>query len=134
MPIKDAKESASYWDNGNYFPINSQIALNKPEKYKENMCIETWLDQVESFLQPFDKKIWAAITSTYLNESCYKTIRNIKEIKQSEDGFSSLKNQLIDLYAPKKSNNTEKKIAIGQLLNRKQNEYEQVSDFVCDLT
>ena len=64
LPIKNARKSASYWDNGNYFPINSQIALNKTEKYKENMCIKAWLDQEESFFQPFNKKIWAAITST----------------------------------------------------------------------
>ena len=29
-------------------------------------------------------------------------MRNIKEIEKTEDGFSSLKNQQIDIYAPKK--------------------------------
>ena len=47
--------------------------------------------------------------------------------------FSSLKYQLIDLYAQKKSTKTENKFAIGQLLNRKQNEYELVSDFGYDM-
>ena len=82
--------------------LNGQGALKKPETFRENMCIETWLEKLESFLRPFDKRTWADIASTYLSESCYKKIKKLRELKKKEGGFLELKRQLSELHVPKR--------------------------------
>jgi len=128
VQLKDPIESTHIWNNGNKFsPINNIVKA--PKEFNESMCVETWLEQIECFLRPFDKRIWVETASTYLSEAPYKKIRNMKELKKKEDGFDQLKKQLIDSYAAKKNNFGTNLLTFQDVLSRVQLENESVSNF-----
>ena len=52
------------------------------------MCVETWIDQMESYVRQFKKGLWAEIAASYISETPYKKIRNIKELKVKDDGLA----------------------------------------------
>ena len=78
MQLKDI-EPTYLRDHGfKISPIKSIVRVQT--EFTLQMCIETWLEQIESFLGPFDKKIWVDVASTYLSEAPYKKISNIREL------------------------------------------------------
>ena len=76
MQLKDTEPTYLRDHGDNIPPINKIVRV--PREFTEQMCIETWLEQIESFLGPFDKRMWVEVTSTYLSEEPYKKIRNMR--------------------------------------------------------
>ena len=74
-------------------------SLRVTEKFKENMCVETWIDQMESNVKQFEKGLYVDIKALNIIETPYNNIRNIKELNEKEDWFKELKKQLKETYA-----------------------------------
>ena len=49
MQLKSPRESSN---NESYFP-----SLRFPEQFKEDMYVETWIDQMESYVKHFEKEL-----------------------------------------------------------------------------
>ena len=65
--------------------------MRVPEQFKEDMCVETWIDLMESYVKQFEKGLPVEIAASYISETLYKKIRNIKDLKEKEDRFKELK-------------------------------------------
>ena len=108
MQFKNPRESSNQWNNGNNFP-----SIRVPEKFKEDMCVETWIDQMES----------------YTSDTPYKKIRNIKELKLKDDGFAEFIKILREKYAMNHRMCQENTFTFSHLLDRIQLDNESVSEF-----
>ena len=93
------------------------------------MCVETWIDRIESYVKQFEKGLLVEIAASSISETPYKKIRNIKDFKEKEDGFNEIKRQLRENYAINQMTCNEKSLTFSHLLNRVQIENESVSDF-----
>ena len=49
MQFKNPMESPNQWNNVSNFP---------PEQFKDDMCVETWIDQMEPYVKQFEKRLW----------------------------------------------------------------------------
>ena len=67
MQLKSPRESSNQWNSGSYFP-----SLRVPEQFKEEMCVETWIEQMESYVKQFEKGLWVEIAASYISETPYK--------------------------------------------------------------
>ena len=95
---------------------------NKPDKFAEGMDVETWIKQLEVFLQPIDKQSWLPIASTYISDRAFKRV-NCERITE----FEQFKERLVDAYAqPKDPIEQVKKVNI---YNLKQGANETVGEF-----
>ena len=56
MQLKDTEPTYLRDHGDNILPINKIVRV--PREFTEQMCIETWLEQIEPFLGPFDKIMW----------------------------------------------------------------------------
>ena len=82
MQLKKTRESPNQWNHGSNFP-----SIRGPEQFKEDICVETWIDQKESYVRQFEKGIRVEIAASYISETPYKKLRNNKELKVKDDGF-----------------------------------------------
>ena len=124
MQFKNPRESPNQWNNGSNFP-----SIRVPEQFKEDMCVETWIDQMESYVRQFEKGLWVEIAASYISETPYKKIRNMKELKVKDDGFSELTKLLREKYAMNHRICQENTLTFSHLLDRVQMDNESVSDF-----
>ena len=85
MQLKESEPTYLRDHGDNISAIKSIVRATR--EFTEQICIETWLEQIESFLEPFDRKIWVEVVSTYLSEALYKKISNMRELKQKTDGY-----------------------------------------------
>ena len=49
MQLKKTRESPNQWNHGSNFP-----SIRGPEQFKEDICVETWIDQMESYVRQFE--------------------------------------------------------------------------------
>jgi hypothetical protein len=84
---------------------------------------------MESYVRQFEKGLWVEIAASYISETPYKKIRNMKELKVKDDGFSELTKLLREKYAMNHRICQENTLTFSHLLDRVQMDNESVSDF-----
>lgn len=111
---------------------NSGYGLSKPKEYINNMDSELWLEDMETYLEQYDREYWGRIALSFISEKVKKELKNTKEIRKSKDGYNILKNQLLN-KSKNKADKELKELDLVSFTNRQQRFNESIEKYGEDL-
>ena len=105
---------------------DSLATMKKPNEFNERIDVETWLVQLEIYLEKcVDKGDWFDVTLSHINVNCLKDL-TIAELRCKQNNYQLLKEFLVNKYASKSSY---KNLELTDFVNRKQSPNESVKEY-----